>query len=384
MTYENFDASPASIWLEFSEQDQQQCWEETASCKIDRQIAYLNRLVQRVVLPYLQESVPTAQLEEALRDLPGLGINGTAIALESHRLVVIPSDQLDYDEWEVPQEWIESELRADIVLVVQVDLDRRQMRLWGYSPQATILEKGEKRTFTRSYAIAAADLTEHISALWLQLRFFPESMRCISQAVIPTPTLSLDRLMDLMDQLAQASFPRTAIAFADWCAVIHNPTWRHTWVERMTALGETESEGVPPLTRLSQWFDHPLQTSWQPIQHIIQPKLISSFMDNQIKQAKLIDLGVAFSGEKFALMLTLDRQEETYSIQASLYPTGEQATLPPELKLRVLTEAGELFKEVTARVDDEFIRYKFEAQLGDRFLIQVVLGEALVEESFQV
>ena len=107
-------------------------------------------------------------------------------------------------------------------------------------------------------------------------------------------------------------------------------------------------------------------------------------MDTQIKRAKLIDLGVELAGCQVSLMMTIASTEQGMSVQASVYPTGEQSVLPPHLQLQILMESGEMFKAVTSRSDDEFIRYRFEAATGDRFVIQVTLGAACVSESFQV
>jgi hypothetical protein len=49
-----------------------------------------------------------------------------------------------------------------------------------------------------------------------------------------------------------------------------------------------------------------------------------------------------------------------------------------------LTQTGEVFKEVTSRSDDEFIRYKFDANSGDCFSVSVALGSSSITEMFQV
>jgi hypothetical protein len=69
---------------------------------------------------------------------------------------------------------------------------------------------------------------------------------------------------------------------------------------------------------------------------------------------------------------------------ATVYPTGETSTLPPHLKLTILTETGQVFREVIATDNDEFIRYRFDAELGDKFFIEVALESARVTEYLQV
>ncbi len=124
------------------------------------------------------------------------------------------------------------------------------------------------------------------------------------------------------------------------------------------------------------------------VQELVSPQLRPVFRKTDVQQqerAKLIDLGLELAGHAVVLIITvLEVNEQTASIRAQVYPTGEVLTLPPNLKLSVLTETGEVFKEVTARSDDEFIQYQFEAQRGDYFGIQVALGEVSLKEKFRV
>nr|NCR11086.1 DUF1822 family protein [Microcystis aeruginosa LG13-11] len=53
-------------------------------------------------------------------------------------------------------------------------------------------------------------------------------------------------------------------------------------------------------------------------------------------------------------------------------------------KLSILTETGQVFREVIATDNDEFIRYRFDAELGDKFFIEVALESARVTEYLQV
>lgn len=146
----------------------------------------------------------------------------------------------------------------------------------------------------------------------------------------------------------------------------------------------TESEVV----NLLDWFREVFEVGWQSVRELISHQLRPAFRDSEIKQqerAKLIDLGLELAGHAVVLIITVrEIDEETVSVRAQLYPTGEAMTLPPNLKLSVLTETGEVFKEVTARSDDEFIQYQFEVQREDDFGIQVALGNTSITEKFRV
>lgn len=147
---------------------------------------------------------------------------------------------------------------------------------------------------------------------------------------------------------------------------------------------QTESDVV----NLLDWFRETFEVGWQSVRELVSPQLRPAFRKTEVKQqerAKLIDLGLELAGRSVVLIITVQEiDEQAVSMRSQLYPTGEAMTLPPNLKLSVLTETGEIFKEVTARSDDEFIQYQFEAQRGDDFGIQVALGEVSLTERFRV
>ncbi len=135
------------------------------------------------------------------------------------------------------------------------------------------------------------------------------------------------------------------------------------------------------VNKLSAWLDNIVNEGWQSIEQVLSPRLIPSFRSD-IKRVK--DLGLELSGNRLALMITIGKIDTGINIQASVYPTGGKNTLPPNLKLMILSETGELFKEVIALTDDQFIRYRFDAETGDKFQIKVALGDASITEEFEV
>ncbi|NER48331.1 MAG: DUF1822 family protein [Symploca sp. SIO1A3] len=145
-----------------------------------------------------------------------------------------------------------------------------------------------------------------------------------------------------------------------------------------------ESEVV----NLRDWWQESFAAGWQGVQELVAPQRRLAFRKTEVKQqerAKLIDLGLELAGNAVVLIITVwEIDEKAASIRAQVYPTGDALTLPPNLKLSVLAETGEVFKEVTARSDDEFIQYQFEAQRGDDFGIQLALGEVSCREKFRV
>lgn len=372
-----------NLWLEISEEIQHQTWQEsnTLATQGDRQRAYINLLCQKVVLPYLQEECSSVQVEKNQTEFWQLGVNGTAINIDNQCLIIIPSEAFDIDELRVPQELVDiSELAADYYLAAQIDNEERVIRLWGYTIHKKLKEQGNYSRRDRSYFLERNDVTEDLNSLWLIREYFPDEPT--RSSIESLPKLSLDKLNQLLETLANPEiiFPRRAVAFEEWGALLANENWRRILVERRTPQSHPKSASAI----LSQWLENKFEEGWQTINELVSPQLIGAFMSNQQKRAKLLDLGLELSKNKVALTIAVTKNEKTVSVQAGVYPTGEQTTLPPNLKLIILTETGEVFKEVASRSDDEFIRYNFEVEQGDKFNVKVALGEASITENFQV
>ncbi|NET64922.1 MAG: DUF1822 family protein [Moorea sp. SIO1G6] len=152
-------------------------------------------------------------------------------------------------------------------------------------------------------------------------------------------------------------------------------------------LPELESNVV----NLREWFKGNFEVGWQSLSDLLSPQQLRPAFRNtedQQERAKLIDLfdlGLELAGNPVVLIITIRKiDKETASVRAQIYPKGEALTLPPNLKLSVLTATGDIFTEVTARSNDEFIQYQFDAEHRDNFGIKVSLGEASIIERFQV
>lgn len=143
--------------------------------------------------------------------------------------------------------------------------------------------------------------------------------------------------------------------------------------------------GKLQVNQLLQWFDNTFQQGWQAIEELIAPQELSLVRTSKVRRGKLIDLGIDLASHSVILILNLlQENEQTVAVHLQVYPTGENTYLPPQLKLLVLNESGETFKEVTARSADRFIQYQFEAELGDRFSVKVALENVSITEEFAI
>ncbi len=98
---------------------------------------------------------------------------------------------------------------------------------------------------------------------------------------------------------------------------------------------------------------------------------------------RAIDLGMQLAGVPVALMIAiLPKPNQRFAVLSRVYPLQDQSFLPANLKLIGLDEMGESLFEIRARERDDYIQFKFTADPGDRFSLQVNLNSASVTKHF--
>lgn len=102
--------------------------------------------------------------------------------------------------------------------------------------------------------------------------------------------------------------------------------------------------------------------------------------------AKLVDLGLQLGSQAVALLVALwPEAEQKVGVLMQVHPTGEEITLPPHLRLVMLSESGETLQEVIARSGDNYIQLKrVWGQPGERFSIMVALDDISIKEDFVI
>jgi len=100
---------------------------------------------------------------------------------------------------------------------------------------------------------------------------------------------------------------------------------------------------------------------------------------------KAVDLGMHFGENLIALMVAiLPKPDGSMAILTRVYPGYGTNYLPKGLQLSGLDAAGNSFFTVQSRNKDNYIQFKFTAELGDRFNIQIGLEDANITESFVI
>ncbi len=163
-----------------------------------------------------------------------------------------------------------------------------------------------------------------------------------------------------------------------------NPVSLH---ENLTKLVTTST------IKISQWLQGVIDEGWQTLDSLTNPQLALAFSTRNTsidtKRAKIINLGLDLSSKKFALLMSIspdvsEQTQEKISVSAQLYPLDGERFLPQNTKLMLLSKAGEILQEVTARLQDNYIQLKpFKGKSGKNFSIQISLGDVNVKENFE-
>jgi hypothetical protein len=138
---------------------------------------------------------------------------------------------------------------------------------------------------------------------------------------------------------------------------------------------------------LSQWLQNIFEAGWQSVEEILAPKapLLAFRYTSRVTRGKLIDLGIQLPDQSVALVVTLTPETEAQiHIKVQVYPTGEQAYLPPNLILKVLEGEGVAVMEARAGSANTHMTLEFSAQFGECFRVRVELGDISFTENFVV
>ncbi len=214
--------NPTHLVLELDQTTIDQAWsKQNSSNAFGRWQGYLNQVALNTFLSWLKtEEDPTAkaQLDPTTQAAIWEVVNGTAIAIQDAKLVLIPSEAADLSELRVAQEWIDlREWTADYYLAVEVNVDAGYLRVWGYATHQQ-LKNGNFSYGDRTYSLSEDELITDINALWVARELCPDE---ITQAVVePIAELTTAQAENLIERLGSQSqlLPRLAVPFAIWAA----------------------------------------------------------------------------------------------------------------------------------------------------------------------
>jgi len=409
---------PEQLWLKLSVELQEKVWQRsqrhsnaTARCN-----AYLNDLCLNTFVPWLKAWLEEEQPAEQTStfqpscisifpesSLPSLWefVNGSVIELGKIRLALIPSESNDLEEFCILQEWVDlPSWRADYYLAVQVSVDNQNeswMRLSGYVSHQNLKKKGIYDEGDRAYYIAQQHLAEDLTRMLLE----PEPVLNKQIQVESASNLSKETASNLLKKLGKSSvyFPRIAVSFEQWAALLANEEWRQELYERR--LGQLVAAAAHKQTsiNLGQWFQEVFEAGWQSLDTLLNTgsgNLAFSFRQSRpsvtevrkvfVEGIKLIDLGMELENQSVALLVGLAPEtEQRVGIRVQLYPAGGQTYLPSNIKLILLSQSGATLQEYKARTQDSLIQLKrFTCPMGKCFSVKVALDDFSITEDFVI
>lgn len=374
-----FCVPPTQLLLEVPAEVQEQSWQQSQACVSPRGRwnAFLSQVSLNTFLPWLQaEYAPAANVSMDVNLLPQYWelVNGVSLTVDTKRFILIPDKNLDTREFYVPQEWVDIPGWAgDYYLPVQVNPDGAWIRIWGYTTHEQLKNQGSYNPDERTYSLDANQMIEDLNVLWVVRQLYPDEQT--QTAIAPLPTLSTTQIDNLWQRLANPAItnPRLELPWETWGALL------------ATGQLKPQTESI----NLHQWLQNVFTDSWQTITALLgtQPDLAFSFRqasdvgEQSIQRVKEITLP---SNQTVVLMLTLTPEPDgRVSIRTQLYPRGSKRYLPHNIRLGLISGAGEVIQSVAARETDNSIQLKrFRCPQNTHFRLEVTLDDFNFTQEF--
>ncbi|MEM9117461.1 MAG: DUF1822 family protein [Cyanobacteria bacterium P01_F01_bin.56] len=388
-------ANPRQLQLEIPAATQIAAWQLSQRLQVPgaRWQVYLNQLCLRVCLNWFR-----SEFHVPLTTFPGVNANpiqwelvtGSRIRLGDVQLVLIPTDMAGQDELLIPQEWVDiPDWVGDYYLAVTVSPEDTWLEIWGYTTYQQLQIAAQYDDWERSYRLDTVDLSCDIGALWsiLEHGLAMQAKESKQAEVSVLAEMSATQAEKLIEQLAcpETVFPRSAMLFAQWGALLANAKWLKQLCDRRLAA----LEGRVTLSQHLQGIQGAIAAGWQAIEDVFgteATQMAFAFRQDapaEGRQAKVIYLD---SGESLAVRLALLWQRESdnrITIRAQLYPAERDACLPAQITLKLLSEQNDFMQSIQAGETDNFIQLRrFKCLPGSEFCFEIRLGDRTYLEWF--
>jgi hypothetical protein len=298
------------------------------------QRASINQLCLQAFLPWFREEIAaSARVYPHLAALPSFWevVNGTAITFDGDRLILIPTLAIDDDELRVPQEWVDiPEWAGDYYVAVQVNPDDGWIKIVGYTTHHNLKTKGVYDRVDRTYSLEIDDLISDINVLWVIRQVnSPEVLRAEIAPLTPITTTQAENLLQRLGN-ADVKFPRLAVPFSLWGALLVNGGWRQKLCDRR--------QGLPEQLSIPQWLQANVanltqQLGWEKREFILVPVGMRSAEPILGLSRQLI-----IAGNTYELRILPIGASEDHIWRFELQSTIPNSQIPAGLTLRLLTE----------------------------------------------
>ncbi len=275
------------VRLTIDQADIETAWHEAQehSNPLSRYNAYLNSVCLKPFLNWISEVLADEELPQISvwqrQDLASIWevVNGTAIGIGETRLVLIPSDEGDLEEFCVPQEWVDiPNWTADYYLPVQVNLDgdddgESWMEVLGFATHRQLKHEGRYNAADRTYVLPIQELTKSFVVMDITLGLN------LQAEVSPLPSLSEVESTQLLHTLGNSAVysPRLLVPFGEWASFLANDECRQQLYNlRLGIIQEPVLAAVPSVVvekspaSLVERLNTYLQAGWEKIDDIIE------------------------------------------------------------------------------------------------------------------
>ena len=243
---------PKQVFLEITPENLEAASPNNSDYSYDvaRHHALINRLVLNCFTNWLRKEAPIEEefnIWPNVEDLPSIWefVNGTALSIGHTRLALIPQETIDTDEFSVPQEWVDiPNWLADYYLGVQVNLEQRWLRIWGFISHKTLKQKAEYDPVLRNYSVPGELLIEDLTVMWVA-RQFQETERAEVSALPELFGHEFDRISEVLGKprgysprlLVTNSEPidDSEVAFPKWAALMSKDNLREQLYSKLCA-----------------------------------------------------------------------------------------------------------------------------------------------------
>jgi hypothetical protein len=356
--------------------------------------AFLNEICLEVCLEWVQSLSLEDRPTVFPNHLPSLweSVNGSVIVLGDTRIALIPSDE--FGDVTIPAEWVDiPNWSADYYIPVHIDLEARQVCLWGYIPHDKLKAAAEYDRIYRNYSVDRSALISDLNILWTARELQLNERAELSIQLEPIPTQAIE-------QLSQPSpySPRLDLKFEQWATLISSESDRQQLynqrLAKATAVQSKSATTSSSVTNLSLWlqqnFDRALEAGWQTLDTLLTPETSYSFVRSSrssatIQLAKLVNLKFQLEATLLILSIALTPNEnDEVSVLVRVYPQTGVPHLSSGLIISLMDDAT-LLQNVTSRDDDEYIQLRtFHCTASTAFALKLELDGVSITEDFTI
>lgn len=266
------------VRLTIDQADIETAWHEAQehSNPLSRYNAYLNSVCLKPFVNWISEVLADEELPQISvwqrQDLASIWevVNGTAIEIGETRLVLIPSDEGDLEEFCVPQEWVDiPNWTADYYLPVQMNLDGDDGECWmevlGFATHRQLKYEARYNATDRTYVLPTQELTKSFVVMDITLGLN------LQAEVSPLPSLSEVESTQLLHTLGNSAVysPRLLVPFGEWASFLANDECRQQLYNLRLGIIQ-EPVVVESQSRLVEWAKTYIQAGWETIDDIIE------------------------------------------------------------------------------------------------------------------